>query len=235
MDNEHLQHWGIKGMKWGVRRFQNKNGSLTPEGKKRYSDDNDGETVEAKRERLLKSTDANEIYKNRSLLTTNELNDRLNRINTEKRLSEVAASTKKTGYDRINSLLKAGNKINEIYQFTQTPVMKALMSKINPKLDPERIGLADAFKNMSKLTDKQLDEVINRTNKENTLKKLAEEASNPSPKVDVRNLEDVLKNVNDLPLSTMKEAIGIRQNTKILEKLFQEELDTYVPKHAKKN
>lgn len=34
-----LQHHGIKGMKWGVRRFQNKDGSLTSLGKKRYRDD----------------------------------------------------------------------------------------------------------------------------------------------------------------------------------------------------
>lgn len=31
-----LEHHGIKGMKWGVRRFQNKDGSLTAAGKKRY-------------------------------------------------------------------------------------------------------------------------------------------------------------------------------------------------------
>lgn len=38
MSNE-LTHWGIKGQKWGVRRFQNKDGSLTNAGKKRYGDD----------------------------------------------------------------------------------------------------------------------------------------------------------------------------------------------------
>ena len=32
----YLQHHGIKGQKWGVRRYQNENGSLTAEGKKRY-------------------------------------------------------------------------------------------------------------------------------------------------------------------------------------------------------
>lgn len=34
-----LKHWGVKGMKWGVRRYQNKDGSLTPAGQKRYDRD----------------------------------------------------------------------------------------------------------------------------------------------------------------------------------------------------
>ena len=33
---EDLQHWGIKGQKWGLRRYQNPDGTLTEEGKRHY-------------------------------------------------------------------------------------------------------------------------------------------------------------------------------------------------------
>lgn len=35
-EGNYLAHYGIKGQKWGVRRFQYENGSYTPEGKERY-------------------------------------------------------------------------------------------------------------------------------------------------------------------------------------------------------
>lgn len=34
--NDYLMHHGVKGMKWGIRRYQNPDGSLTPLGEKRY-------------------------------------------------------------------------------------------------------------------------------------------------------------------------------------------------------
>ena len=45
-----LYHHGVKGQKWGVRRYQNKDGSLTPEGRKRlglddYDRDHNSDTV----------------------------------------------------------------------------------------------------------------------------------------------------------------------------------------------
>lgn len=43
-NDDYLMHYGIKGQKWGVRRFQKKDGSLTSQGKKRYNEDEGPET-----------------------------------------------------------------------------------------------------------------------------------------------------------------------------------------------
>lgn len=42
----YIAHHGIKGMKWGIRRYQNSDGSLTPEGRARYLTRYKGETTD---------------------------------------------------------------------------------------------------------------------------------------------------------------------------------------------
>ena len=187
MENSELKHWGIKGMKWGIRRYQNKDGSLTRAGKKRQADNlekarqakkakqDEIREREEKRSKLLKSTDASELYKNRDLLSTEEINERLNRLNAEQRLSQLSNQTKSTGMDKVNKALAVGRKINEVYEFTNTPVMKALKKQLGLEKTEKRLGLDKVYEMRDKLSDKQLQDALKRASTEKAIKKILDE------------------------------------------------------------
>lgn len=56
MHTDYLEHHGILGQKWGVRRYQNPDGSLTSAGKKRYlGERTDDMMIESARKRVEKA------------------------------------------------------------------------------------------------------------------------------------------------------------------------------------
>lgn len=83
MNNE-LYHHGIKGMRWGIRRYQNKDGSLTPAGKRRVNQ------LDAEREALV-GTKAKTENKPKTFreMSTDELRERINRRRMEKEYLEL--------------------------------------------------------------------------------------------------------------------------------------------------
>ena len=72
MNDNELYHYGVKGMKWGVRRYLNKDGSLTPKGVKRYrnmSDDKLQKSLykQVKKERANQSNRSNKWNVNNTI------------------------------------------------------------------------------------------------------------------------------------------------------------------------
>lgn len=53
---ENIEHSGIKGQRWGQRRFQKEDGTWTDAGQERYSTDTDGEYGEPGGERSVENT-----------------------------------------------------------------------------------------------------------------------------------------------------------------------------------
>jgi len=106
-----LKHYGILGMKWGIRRFQNPDGSLTPEGKRRYY----GEKKYSRDyvySRLLKTKN----YKN---MTDKELKRLTDRLQMEKKLRELKASEILKGAEYLKAIAGLGTTAATIYGITQ--------------------------------------------------------------------------------------------------------------------
>ena len=114
MENE-LAHWGIKGMRWGVRRYQNKDGSLTPKGKERY--DKSSEEYEARKQKAIKSGSATEVLKFKGDLTSEEMRSISERLKFEQDVKSISDKEIASGKSAADKFFK---KVDKSLDYTTT-------------------------------------------------------------------------------------------------------------------
>lgn len=125
MENE-LMHWGIKGMKWGVRRYQNKDGSLTPAGKRRYEQE------------MAKLKEEEKIAKNklRTQAKLNKLDEKRKEIEALKSGKPIVKKTNQSSTPSVKDM--SDEELRRV-------VNRLLMEQQYAKLKPEQVSTGKKF------------------------------------------------------------------------------------------
>jgi len=107
---DELYHYGRKGMKWYQNIFtkgKNKGGSKS---------DQEDETPEQKKERILKSRSARALYDNADMFTTNELNNAYQRLVLEQNIRNLAPAEVSRGQKFVNKFNSSGKNVHDVFE-----------------------------------------------------------------------------------------------------------------------
>ncbi len=136
-----LYHHGIKGQKWGVRRYQNEDGTLTSAGKARYGKNSANELTEDERMDML--------------FESNKLKKKYRQYSSEKELQELSKNEKKSlrelqkkfpnadepvyNYKKNKDLIDKKNPSNTIENLMDKTYQKYTTSTVGSHYDPKRL------------------------------------------------------------------------------------------------
>ena len=168
MDNE-LYHYGIQGMRWGVRRFQNSDGTLTAAGKKRYN--KELESYRADKKKLAEETRKFERVKKNTEKVEKLLADKQALIDQKRKLK-----AEKKAFKRKKDTIKSDEPTPEQIEAKKKKVLESRSAKT-------------LYENADLFSNEELTAAYNRLSLENNIKNLAPETVSRGE----RALDNVIK------------------------------------------
>ena len=148
MDNEYfitydgeLYHWGIKGMKWGVRRYQNADGSLTAAGRKRYS--NPDGTLNEKGKKYYAEQVTRLKKERQAIMAQKRLDAKLGKLDAQRKANEeLRNGVKKTDSKSTEATQNKfeGERIADISTEELIKRNNRMIQEANYKQNMEKLG-----------------------------------------------------------------------------------------------
>lgn len=127
MADKYLSHHGVKGQRWGVRRYQNKDGSLTKEGKKRLAKEASNyykqEAIKREQSSASRLSKINDILNN--IQSDKMSDDKIDALFRELSAIEGSVRTLKARSQEIDKRSKLGERYIQEYA-NNVPVDKIL-------------------------------------------------------------------------------------------------------------
>lgn len=132
MENNELYHYGVLGMHWGVRRTPEQLGHRTKSSgsarsakarvrvnkkKAKAASEEKPMTAEEKakkKENILRSRNAKELYSNKDLFDDQELRTAYQRLMLEKQIKDLTPKQKSRGEAYVDAVIKWGGKANQL-------------------------------------------------------------------------------------------------------------------------